>query len=152
MECSSLCRCYSLKNYGKCKNALCWYRQEHWVGAYIQPGNYFVSYIFCTNAKLKTARQIGLTEKNKLIYREQLKNIIIHFKRQVKAVSLKVGWCFFVAWMFFDCLSSIDCMSSWWHSAILFIPFSASYVRGYAPCQFCGAGGQDYAHRYGSGF
>ena len=30
-------------------------------GAYIQPENYFVSYIFRTNAKLKSARQSGLT-------------------------------------------------------------------------------------------
>ena len=52
---------------------------------------------FCTNVKLKTARQIGLTEKINLYHREQLKNIIIQFKRQVKAVSLKVGCCFFVA-------------------------------------------------------
>ena len=30
-------------------------------GAYIQPENYFVSYIFATDAQLKAAQQSGLT-------------------------------------------------------------------------------------------
>ena len=38
-------------------------------GAYIQPENYFVSYIFRTNAKLKAARQSGLTERINLYHK-----------------------------------------------------------------------------------
>ena len=49
-------------------------------GAYIQPENYFVSYIFRTNANLKAARQSGLTERIDLYHKEQLKNLIIQFK------------------------------------------------------------------------
>ena len=44
-------------------------------GAYIQPENYFVSYIFRTNAKLKAARQSGLTERINLYHKEQLKKL-----------------------------------------------------------------------------
>ena len=32
-------------------------------GCYIQPDNYFVSYIFATDAQLETARRSGLTEQ-----------------------------------------------------------------------------------------
>lgn len=42
-------------------------------GAYIQPENYFVSYIFRTNTLLKAAQQNGLTKKINLFHREQLK-------------------------------------------------------------------------------
>ena len=42
-------------------------------GSYIQPENYFVSYIFCTNAQLKVAQQSGLTEKINSYHRKQLK-------------------------------------------------------------------------------
>ena len=42
-------------------------------GTYIQPANYFVSYIFSTNARLKAAQQSGLTEKINLYHRAQLK-------------------------------------------------------------------------------
>lgn len=42
-------------------------------GAYIQPENYFVAYIFRTNAILETAQQSGLTEKINWYHREQLK-------------------------------------------------------------------------------
>lgn len=41
-------------------------------GAYIQPENYFVSYIFHTNAQLKAARQSGLTEKINSYHKKQL--------------------------------------------------------------------------------
>lgn len=37
-------------------------------GAYIQPENYFVSYIFHTNAQLESARQSGLTKYIKLFW------------------------------------------------------------------------------------
>ena len=42
-------------------------------GAYIQPENYFVSYIFATDAQLKAAQQSGLTEKINSYHKEQLK-------------------------------------------------------------------------------
>lgn len=42
-------------------------------GVYIQPENYFVSYIFRTNALLRAAQQSGLTEKINSYHREQLK-------------------------------------------------------------------------------
>ena len=41
-------------------------------GAYIQPENYFVSYIFATDAQLKAAQQSGLTEQINSYHREQL--------------------------------------------------------------------------------
>ena len=103
MECSSLCRCYSLKIYGKCKNTLWRIHSARKL--------FCIFLHFCTNAKLKTARQIGLTEKINLYHREQLKNIIIQFKRQVKAVSLKRCCCFFVTCLFHDrCHLSIVCL------------------------------------------
>ena len=42
-------------------------------GAYIQPENYFVSYIFRTSAQLEVAQQSGLTETINSYHREQLK-------------------------------------------------------------------------------
>lgn len=42
-------------------------------GAYIQPENYFVSYIFRTNALLKAAQQSGLTERINSYHQKQLK-------------------------------------------------------------------------------
>ena len=42
-------------------------------GAYIQPENYFVSYIFRTSAQLTAAQQSGLTEEINSYHREQLK-------------------------------------------------------------------------------
>ena len=42
-------------------------------GAYIQPENYFVSYIFATDAQLKAAQQSGLTEQINSYHKEQLK-------------------------------------------------------------------------------
>ena len=42
-------------------------------GAYIQPENYFVSYIFATDAQLKAAQQSGLTEQINSYHREQLR-------------------------------------------------------------------------------
>lgn len=42
-------------------------------GLYILPEDYFVSYIFRTNAQLKAAQQNGLTEKINSYHREQLK-------------------------------------------------------------------------------
>ena len=42
-------------------------------GAYIQPENYFVSYIFRTSAQLDAAQQSGLTETINSCHREQLK-------------------------------------------------------------------------------
>lgn len=42
-------------------------------GAYINPENYFVSYIFRTNVQLQIARQSGLLEKINLLHREQLR-------------------------------------------------------------------------------
>ena len=42
-------------------------------GAYIQPENYFVSYIFRTSAQLEAAQQSGLTETIISYHREQLK-------------------------------------------------------------------------------
>lgn len=42
-------------------------------GWYIQPDNYFVSYIFATDAQLKDARQCGLTETINSYHKEQLK-------------------------------------------------------------------------------
>ena len=56
-------------------------------GTYIQPANYFVSYIFSTNARLKAAQQSGLTEKINLYHRAQLKKHIIQFK-ELKIVRL----------------------------------------------------------------
>ena len=41
-------------------------------GWYIQPDNYFVSYIFATDAQLETAQQSGLTEQINSYHREQL--------------------------------------------------------------------------------
>ena len=41
-------------------------------GCYIQPDNYFVSYIFATDAQLETARRSGLTEQINSYHREQL--------------------------------------------------------------------------------
>ena len=41
-------------------------------GCYIQPDNYFVSYIFATDSQLETARQSGLTEQINSYHREQL--------------------------------------------------------------------------------
>lgn len=41
-------------------------------GAYIQPENYFVSYIFATDAQLKEAQQSGLTEQINSYHKEQL--------------------------------------------------------------------------------
>ena len=41
-------------------------------GWYIQPDNYFVSYIFATDSQLETARRSGLTEHIKSYHREQL--------------------------------------------------------------------------------
>ena len=41
-------------------------------GAYIQPENYFVSYILATDAQLKAAQQSGLTEQINSYHREQL--------------------------------------------------------------------------------
>lgn len=41
-------------------------------GAYIQPENSFVSYIFATDAQLKAAQQSGLTEQINSYHREQL--------------------------------------------------------------------------------
>lgn len=47
---------------------------EHSIefGAYIQPENYFVSYIFPTDAMLKEAQRSGLTEKINSYHRERL--------------------------------------------------------------------------------
>ena len=42
-------------------------------GAYIQPENYFVSYIFATDEQLEAAQQSGLTEKINSYHKEQLK-------------------------------------------------------------------------------
>ena len=42
-------------------------------GAYIQPENYFVSYIFATDAQLKAAQQSGLMEQINSYHREQLR-------------------------------------------------------------------------------
>ena len=42
-------------------------------GVYIQPENYFVSYIFSTNAGLKAAQQSGLTEKINSYHKKQLR-------------------------------------------------------------------------------
>ncbi len=42
-------------------------------GAYIQPENYFVSYIFATDTQLKAAQESGLTEKINFYHREQLR-------------------------------------------------------------------------------
>ena len=41
-------------------------------GWYIQPDNYFVSYIFATDAQLEAARRSGLTETINSYHREQL--------------------------------------------------------------------------------
>ena len=41
-------------------------------GWYIQPDNYFVSYIFATDSQLETARRSGLTEQINSYHREQL--------------------------------------------------------------------------------
>ena len=41
-------------------------------GAYIQPDNYFVSYIFATDAQLKATQQSGLTEQINSYHREQM--------------------------------------------------------------------------------
>ena len=41
-------------------------------GCYIQPDNYFVSYIFATDSQLETARRSGLTEQINSYHREQL--------------------------------------------------------------------------------
>ena len=41
-------------------------------GAYIQPENYFVSYIFATDVQLEAAQQSGLTEQVNSYHREQL--------------------------------------------------------------------------------
>ncbi len=41
-------------------------------GWYIQPDNYFVSYIFATDAQLEAARRSGLTETINYYHREQL--------------------------------------------------------------------------------
>ncbi len=48
---------------------------EHSIefGAYILPEDYFVSYIFRTNALLEAAQQSGLTEKINSYHRAQLK-------------------------------------------------------------------------------
>ena len=45
-------------------------------GCYIQPDNYFVSYIFATDSQLETARQSGLTEQINSYHREQLIRVI----------------------------------------------------------------------------
>lgn len=42
-------------------------------GAYIQPENYFVAYIFRTNAQLSAAQQSGLMEKINLFHEKQLR-------------------------------------------------------------------------------
>ena len=42
-------------------------------GAYIQPENYFVSYIFATDAQLEAAQQSGLTETINSYHKERLK-------------------------------------------------------------------------------
>lgn len=42
-------------------------------GAYIQPENYFVSYIFRTNAQLEAAQQSRLTKKINSYHKEQLR-------------------------------------------------------------------------------
>ena len=41
-------------------------------GYYIQPDNYFVSYIFATDSQLETARRSGLTEQINSYHRKQL--------------------------------------------------------------------------------
>ena len=41
-------------------------------GVYMQTENYFVSYIFATDAQLKATQQSGLTEKINSYHREQL--------------------------------------------------------------------------------
>ena len=42
-------------------------------GVYMQTENYFVSYIFATDAQLKATQQSGLTEKINSYHREQLR-------------------------------------------------------------------------------
>ena len=42
-------------------------------GAYIQPENYFVSYIFATDSQLEAARRSGLTEQINSYHKKQLK-------------------------------------------------------------------------------
>ena len=42
-------------------------------GAYIQPEDYFVSYIFATDAQLKAVQQSGLTEQISSYHKEWLK-------------------------------------------------------------------------------
>lgn len=39
-------------------------------GAYIEPENYFVAYIFRTNVQLSTAKQNGLLEKINLLHKQ----------------------------------------------------------------------------------
>ena len=51
-------------------------------GCYIQPDNYFVSYIFATDSQLETARRSGLTEQINSYHREQL--IKRHYPRPKK--------------------------------------------------------------------
>ena len=47
-------------------------RQAIEFGYYIQPDNYFVSYIFATDSQLETARRSGLIEQINSYHREQL--------------------------------------------------------------------------------
>ena len=42
-------------------------------GAYIEPENYFVAYIFRTNEQLIAAKQSGLLEKINLLHKQQLR-------------------------------------------------------------------------------
>lgn len=42
-------------------------------GAYIEPENYFVVYIFRRNEKLSAAKQSGLREKINLLHKQQLR-------------------------------------------------------------------------------
>lgn len=55
------------------KNHFADIEQSMEFGVYIQPEDYFVSYIFRTNALLEVARQSGLTEKIISYHRAQLK-------------------------------------------------------------------------------
>ena len=48
-------------------------KQSVEFGAYIQPENYFVSYIFATDAQLEAAQQSGLTETINSYHKERLK-------------------------------------------------------------------------------
>ena len=59
-------------------------------GAYIEPENYFVAYIFHTNVQLSTAKQSGLLEKIIIPFKE-LRIVVLRRKSNVIKNIMEIG-------------------------------------------------------------